>query len=88
LVDVRVVDDFAGQEDVLLGKTLAGLIRVVDRAVDAVTEAEFAREVDGETPGAIREIFGLDTLDDTAVIVVGEHVGDGMLQVEAFAKDQ
>ena len=49
VVDVRVVDDFAGQVHLPIGKPLARLIGVVDGAVDAVAEAELAREVDGET---------------------------------------
>ncbi len=88
LVDVRVVDDFAGEVDRTLRKPLAGLVRVVHRAIHAVTEAEFAREVDREPAGAIDEIVGLDAIDDGAVIVVREHAGDGMLQIEAFAEDQ
>ena len=56
VVDVRVVDDFAGEEDAAIGKTLARLVGVVDRAIDAVAEPEFAREVHGEPPGAMREV--------------------------------
>ena len=50
-VDVRVVDDFAGQVHAAIGEALARLVGVVDRAVDAVAEAEFLREVDGQAPG-------------------------------------
>ena len=46
VVDVRVVDDFAGEEHRTIGKALARLVGVVDGAVDAVAEAEFAREMD------------------------------------------
>ena len=48
VVDVRVVDDLAGQEDAPVREALARLIGVVDGAVDAVAEAELAREVDGQ----------------------------------------
>ena len=48
VVDVRVVDDFAGQEHLPVGKPLARLIGVVDGAIDAVAEAELAREVHGQ----------------------------------------
>ena len=51
IVDVRVVDDLAGQEDVLIREAPARLIGVVDGAIDAVAEAELAREVDGEAAG-------------------------------------
>ena len=49
VVDVRVVNDLAGQEDRAVGKALTRLIRVVDRAIDAVAESELAREVNRET---------------------------------------
>ncbi len=88
LVDVRVVDDLAGQKHTLVRKTLARLVGVVDGAIDAVAEAELAREMDGQPSGAIREIVGLDVIDDRAVIVLGEHAGDGMLQIEAFTEDE
>jgi hypothetical protein len=87
LVDMRVVDDFAGEEDLAVGKALARLVCVVDRAIHAIAEAELASEMHGEAPRAIGEVLGLDPFDDGAVIVVSEHPGDGMLQVEAFAKD-
>ena len=64
LVDVRVVDDLAGQEDRPIGKPLARLVGVVDGAIDAVAEPELAREVDGEAAGAIGEVVGLDALDE------------------------
>ena len=51
VVDVRVVDDFAGQEHRAIGKALARLVRVVHGAIDAVAEAELAREVDGQPAG-------------------------------------
>ena len=54
VVDVGVVDDFAGQEHRAIRKPLARLIRVVDRAVDAVAEAELAREVHRQPTGAKR----------------------------------
>src|SRR5206468_5800418 len=58
LVDVGVVDDLAGQQHAPIRKPLARLIGVVDRAIDAVTEAELARKVQREPSGSIRELFG------------------------------
>jgi hypothetical protein len=40
------VDDFAGQEDLAIREARARLIRVVDRAIDAIAEPELAREMD------------------------------------------
>jgi hypothetical protein len=88
LVDVRVVDDLAGQEDVAVGKALPRLIGIVDGAVDAVTEAELAREMDRQPARPVREIVGLDAVDDRAVVIVGQPAGDGILQVEALAEDE
>ena len=87
-VDVRVVDDFAGEIDRPIGEALARLVRVVDRPVDAVAESELAREVNGEAARAVHEIVGLDLLDERAVIAVGEQASHGLLQVQSFAKDQ
>ena len=64
LVDVRVVDDFAGEEHAAVGKALARLVGVVDGAVDAVAEAELAGEVDGQAARPEREVVGLDLLDE------------------------
>ena len=88
IVDVRVVDDFAGQEDAAIGKPLARLIRVVDGAIDAVAEAELAREMDREAARPIPEVVGLDLLDELAVIVPVQLGRDRIFQVEAFAKDE
>jgi hypothetical protein len=88
LVDVRVVNDLAGQVDRALRKPLARLVRVVDGAIHAVAEAELSREVDGETSRAVGELVGLDAIDESAVIVVGQHAGDGVLQVEAFTENE
>ena len=50
VVHVRVVNDFAGQEHVFVGKPLARLVGVIHRAVDAVAEPELAREKDRDRP--------------------------------------
>ena len=50
-VDVRVVNDLAGQEDAPVREPMPCLIRVVDGAVDAVAEAELARQTHGQTTG-------------------------------------
>ncbi len=88
LVDVRVVDDLAGQVHAAIGKALARLIRVVDGAVDAVAEAELTRQMHRQAAGAVREVGALDLVDERAVVIVRQHAGDGMLQVEAFAEDE
>ena len=52
LVDVRVVDDLAGQVDAPVGKLAPRLVGVVHGAIHAVAEAELAREVHREPPAA------------------------------------
>ena len=54
IVDVRVVDDFAGQEHRAIGKARPRLVRVVHRAIDAVAEPELAREVHVSRPDSYR----------------------------------
>ena len=49
-VHVRIVDDLADQEDPPVGKLGPGFVGVLDRAIDAVAEAELARETEGERP--------------------------------------
>ena len=48
VVDVRVVDDLAGQVDVLVGELAPRLVGVVHGPVHAVAEPELLREVDRE----------------------------------------
>ena len=59
VVHVGVVDDLAGQEDAAVGKA-ARLIGVVDRAVDAVAEAELPRQIQTETAGLETVVRCLD----------------------------
>ena len=85
---MRVVDDFARQIHRTAREALARLVGVIDRAIDAVTEAEFPGEVDREPARAVGELVRLDAIDDRAVIVLGQHACDGIFQVEAFAEDE
>ncbi len=76
------------RKTLLIGKPLARLIRVVDRAIDAVAETELAREVDGQPAGRVLEVVGADVVDDAAVVCGGQLARDGLLHVEALAEDQ
>ena len=88
IVDVRVVDDFAGQKHAAVGKSLARLIGIVDGAVDAVAEAELAREMDRETAGPVLKVVGLDLLNEIAVVVLIQLGRDRIFQVEALAEHE
>ena len=81
---MRVVDDLAGQKDTAVGKTLAGLIGIVDGAVDAIAEPELAREMDRETAGPISKIVYLNLLNEIAVVVLIQLCCDRIFQVEAL----
>jgi hypothetical protein len=83
---VRVVDDLAGEEYAAVWKALARLIRVVDRAVDALAEPQLARELDRQAARAVLKIPGLDPFDEIAVIVLVELGRDRVFQVEAFSE--
>jgi hypothetical protein len=63
-VDVGVVDDLPRQEDAPVRELLARLVRVLDRAVDAVAEAELAGEGQGELarPGEYPSVFRRSTI--------------------------
>ena len=88
IVDVRVVDNLAGQVDVLIRESPAGLIGVVDRAIDPVAEAELAREVHGEASDPVLEIVRPHVLDDAAVVGGRQFSGHRLLHVEALAEDE
>src|SRR5262249_32687836 len=45
-------------------------------------------QMDRQVPGMVREIVLLDMGDDLAVVVLREHVGHDMLQVQALSEDQ
>src|SRR5687768_16477848 len=83
-VDVGVVNDFARQEDAAIGKLAARLIRVVDGAIDAVTEAEFLRELEMKRPGGGLIANGLEALDDGALIGTRQNRSDLGFQAETL----
>ena len=87
IVDVRVVDDFAGQEDVAIGEALARLIGIVDGAIDAVAEAEFTRENNREPSAGKAVVVRFDLLNEIAVVALRQDPGDGVLEVESLSKD-
>ncbi len=60
VVDVRVMDDFAGQEDGAVREAAPRLVGVVDGPIDAVAEAELAREMNGEPACDVPETCILD----------------------------
>src|SRR5205085_4807590 len=88
LVDVRIVNDLAGQEYRAAGETPPGLVRIIDCALHAVTEAELAREMEHEAARFEAEVVGADAIDERAVVRRRELTGNGLLHVEALAENQ
>src|SRR5690348_14472872 len=84
LIDVRVVDDLAGQEDLALRELAPGLIGVIDRALDAVAEAELAREPNGDVAGRERVVALLEEIDEPPVIGSRELALDLVLEAESL----
>jgi hypothetical protein len=68
IVDVRVVDDLAGEEDVAAGEARDRLVGVVDGPIDAVAEPELAGEVEREPPLVVAVIGAADLVDEAAVV--------------------
>src|SRR6185436_16834518 len=66
----------------------ARLIGVVDRTVHAVTETELLRQVHGDAAGPVRAPVGAQAVDELAVIVLGEAVGDFLFPVETLAENE
>src|SRR5882762_435385 len=86
LVDARVVDDLADQERALAGKLGARFVRILDRAVHAVTEAELAGEPECHVADLQRVSRLADEIDDTAVIIGRKRAFDRAFEAEAFAE--
>ncbi len=86
LVDVGVVDDFAGQEHAAVGKLPAGLVGVVHRAVDAVAKPEFPGELEVQFAGAGLVAEGLEPFDDGALVGTRQNRSDLGFQAETLLK--
>ena len=88
IVHVRVVDDLAGEKDLAIRKPASRLVRVIDRAIDAIAEAELVCEVNGQPTDVVAEPGRAHAVDDGAVVLGGQLGRDRILQVEAFAKNE
>ena len=68
-VDVGVVDDFADEEEVAIGKDLAGGVSEIDSALDAVAKTELLGQAHGQVTKGGNAAGGAQTLDHRTVIV-------------------
>ena len=87
VVDPRVVDDLAGEVDGPFRETAARLVRVVDGPVDAVAEAELARQVQAQAPHRAPVIGRPHLVHQRAVVVRRQLAGDLVFQRESLAED-
>ena len=86
LVDVRIVDDLAGQKHAPVGKLPAGLVGVVDGTINAVTKPEFLGEFEMESARAGLVTESLKTFDDGALVSTRQNGSDLGFQAETFLK--
>src|SRR5438270_2318139 len=86
LIDVRVVDDLANQERALVGELGPRFVRILDRAVHAVTESELTREPECQVADLERVSRLANEIDDPAVIIGGERAFDRALEAEALTE--
>ena len=88
LIHVGIVNDFAREVDGAIRESTARLVGVVARPIHAVAEPTRPREVDGHTPGPVLVGRVSDPVDELAVVVGRQRVGDRVLETESLAKDQ
>src|SRR5437868_573154 len=86
LIDVRVVNDFADQENAAVGEFYSCLIRVIDGAIDAVAETKVLREADVDVVECGVEALRADVFYEGAVIFGGQQWLDLFLETEAAAE--
>ncbi len=84
LVDVGVMNDFAGEKHAAIGKLAARLVGVIDGAIDAVTKAELFRELEVETAGRRFVAQGFEAFDDGALIGTRQNRPDLGFQAETL----
>jgi hypothetical protein len=78
LVDLRVMDDLAQDEDPAIRKHLGGGVGEVDGPFDAVTEAELLGQFHGDLPHGDGAAIGPQVFDDFAAVMgldLGLHQG-------------
>ena len=74
VVHLGVVDDLAEDINRLIGKDLAGGVGQVNGPLDAVAEAEFLGQLDGQIAGREHMAAGANALDQVAAIM-RQHLG-------------
>ena len=84
---MRVVDDLSGQVDLFVRKLLACLVGVVHCAIHAITEAEFASEVQRQPARLADEAARFQLFDDSAVIGRRQLTGNGVFEIESLTED-
>src|SRR6185437_1923253 len=85
-IHVRIVDDFAYQEDLLRGELGARFVGVLNGAVHTVAEPKFVGELEGEIAGHERMPAPANQVHNPTVVISGESAFDDALEPEAAAE--
>ena len=85
-IDVRIVDDLAGEIDLPVGKFLARLVGVLDRALDPVAEAKLAGQANRHAAGTEREVPLLEQIDQPPVVRGSQLALDVSLEAESLSE--
>src|SRR5688500_9588643 len=82
---MRVMDDLADQQDAPVRELPARLVRIVDRALHPVAEAELVRQAHGEAGGRECMVPGAQELDQLPAVVRRQDALDLGLEAESLA---
>src|SRR6266567_4482199 len=85
-VYVRIVDDLANKDNATIRKLAPSLVGVLDRALYAITEAEFPRQFDRYVADREPVVAATQQVDNVAVIIRGELVLDFGLEPETLSE--
>ena len=81
------MNDLTGKINSSLGEPHAGLVGIVDCAINAVAKPKFLSEADRESASASLESMAHHLFNDCTVVIVSERWGDGQLEIETFSED-
>ena len=83
-IHVRIVNDFAREEDPAVRKLRSRLVRVFHRPLDAVAESELAGQPDRDVPGREHEVPLAQEIHQPAGVVGGKRLMHFGLEPEAL----
>ena len=81
------MNDLTGKINGSLGEPHAGLVGIVDCAINTVAKPKFLSEADRESASASLKSMANHFVNDCTVVIVSERRGNGLLEVETFSED-